>query len=186
MCAWLLLLGTGCMPPVASNGDKPHTSEYTTALSISPKEFFAARMKNYVSIKANYQLFEEIRQTEDCVFAGYISQRDKEENHPRYQKIVSCDLRQLEKEFPLFRTFTSRKAGVIHYTEHTKYDPFVLKKYQRMDTRRQTSDTDLSDTHMIFTTSYEYSGDHGPWQRFKMVTKINKTNITDVSSERLE
>lgn len=184
---WLLLIGTGCVQPVTSSSDDS-TNRYdsSTAVSISPEEFFAARMKNTLSIKANHQLFEIIKETDSHVFAGCISQRDRQEKRSRYRKIVKCDLRQLEEEFPLFRTFTSRKAGKIKNTEHAKYDPFVVNKYQHLRRRKQVAGTDLDETHMIFTTSYEYSGNHGPWRKFRMVVRINKTDIANVSSEQIE
>lgn len=152
-----------------------------------PKAFFIERMKNNnLSKNLKTKLFKIIHETDDYVYAGYISLGDLQAKRDRYCKISKYDKRKLVKEFPLYKTFMSRDAWKIINQEHAKYDPFVVNCYQHLNRRNQAHVADYDDSNMVYTLSYEYSGNHGPWQNFKMIVKINKTYVADIRSEQIQ
>ena len=182
---FLLLLLVGCNETKTFDGSIIRKFADNDKIKIvPPKAFFTASMKNNnLSKNATTRLFQIIHETDDYVYAGYISLGDLYEKRDCYSKLSKYNKSQLIQEFPLYKTFTSTDAIKIMNGEHAKYDPFVINKYQHLSRRKQSTVADYNDSHMIFTQNYEYSGDHGPWNKFKMIVKISKTNISDISSE---
>lgn len=153
----------------------------------SPKHFFTASMKhNYISKSPYTKLFKIIHESDNYVYAGYITQWDLFKNKDRYSTVSKYDKKQLIKGFPLYKTFTGYDARKILNDEHKKYDPFVINKDNHGERINQKTSFDYNESYMIIVNSYEYSGNHGPWVKFKMIVKIRKTDISNISSEQIE
>ncbi len=140
---------------------------------ITPKQFFALRMRNRITKMAEYN-YDIIKQTDSAVVIAKTW--EKRGDGIYYSKILKCSKKELAEQFPYYASFDGIEANAI-ITDRTKiYEP---KFHQHLNSDF-ASVPELTATDYVFHIKWNYSADDGPLVKRNYLIRIAKANLKDI------
>ncbi len=139
---------------------------------ILAEEFYALRMRNRITKKAEYN-YEIVKVTDEYVYIAKTLEKGPE---IYYSWILKCRRKELEEKFPHFLSFDGVTAEKIISENTAAYKP-------KFDSQLKTDYEwvpELKNSYYIFHLRWNYSADEGPIIKRTFDIRVSKNNINDV------